>query len=145
MHALPVIAAGASIVGTGLSAYGQYKAGQAQAQAYEVNAQRAERTAQEEERTARIRLRKLMSTQKAMYAKAGVDITSGSPLMVMFETEYEGEKEIEAIRRTGSETAEQERLYGKQASTAGLIGAGSTLLTGLGSTGMNYYAKKKLK
>lgn len=141
---LPYLVAGAAIAGTALTAYGQYKAGQAQGQAMDVSAQRTEREAEEREFNERIRLRRLLSSQRAKYGKAGVDPFAGSPLMVMAETEILGEKGIGFIRTTGLETAEQERATGERYRTAGTVGAGTTLLTGLGSTGIKYYKKKKL-
>ena len=135
--ALPWVAA----IGTAVSAYGQYSAGQAGKRAGYANAQKSEREAIERERIARLDLRRLLSTQRAGYAKGGVG--GLTPLMVMAETELLGEQDIEAIRATGAETAAQERAAGNRASTAGTIGAGSTLLTGLSSTGLDYYSRKR--
>ena len=46
-----------------------------------------------EEAASRERLKKLMGTQRSLYAKAGVDISSGSPLLMLAETAAEGEME----------------------------------------------------
>lgn len=153
--ALPVIAIAAlatSLVGTGLSAYGQYRQGQAQQQAYEYNAKVAEANAEAqktettyEEQQSHERLRRLMGTQRTLYAKAGVDLSSGSPLLVLAETAAEGAEEIQAIRYGGDVAATKElnqarldRMYGKNTYNAGMIGAGSTFLTGLGQAGTQY-------
>ncbi len=136
--ALPFLA----VAGTAISAFGQFQAGQAQGRALDISAQRTERTAQEKEFNERVRLRRLLSSQRARFGKGGVDPLSGSPLMLMAETEILGEREIGFIRTTGQETAEQERASGGRARTAGTIGAGTTLLTGLGSTGFRYFRKK---
>ena len=140
--ALPVLL-GVSIAGTALSAVGQYRAGQAASAAHEYSAGIIERRSAQEEELSRERLSKLMASQRALYAKAGVDISSGSPLLVLAETAAEGEKEALAIRRGGKEEATLERYYGKQAKRAGKIGAFSTFLTGMGQAGVGYYALKK--
>ncbi len=141
--ALPIIAIAASVAGTAMSAIGQYRAGQAQEAANEYNAQITERKAVQEEQASRDRLRKLMGTQRAMYAKAGVNLSSGSPLLVLAETAAEGEKEALNIRYGGQEESNLQRFYGTQAKKAGTIGAASTLLTGLGQAGTSYYDLKK--
>ena len=96
-------------VGVAASAYGQYQSAQAtekgykiQQKAYEYNVAITERKAAQEEAAHRDKLRKLLSSQRALYAKAGVDLSSGSPLLVMEETAAEGEKEALAIR-TGAQ------------------------------------------
>jgi hypothetical protein len=61
----------------------------------------------------------------------------------MEETASEGEKEALAIRTGAQEQSSLLRFYGSNAKTAGYIGAGSTLLTGLGQTGMSYAAYRK--
>ena len=139
MTAMAVI----SLIGTGLSALGQHQAGRAEQGAYEYNAQITERKTTQEEYNSRTRLRKLMASQRALYAKAGVDITSGSPLMVLADTAAEGEKEALSIRYGGQETAAQQRYYGKQAKKAGTMKATSTFLTGLGQAGTQYYYAKR--
>jgi hypothetical protein len=139
---LGLVALGVGIVGTGLSAYSQYQAGAAQKEAYDYNAEIVQQKAAYDEAQARDRLRKLMSTQRALYAKAGVDLTSGSPLLVLAQTAAEGEEEALNIRRTGYNEAQLQKYYGSQAKTAGTLGAGSTLLTGLGNLGLAYGAGK---
>ena len=152
MAAIPIIALAGSLIGTGLSAFGQYRAGQAQQGAYNYNAQVAESEAgvarvgaAREEEIHREKLNRLIGTQKALYAAAGVDISSGSPLLTFMETAEEGEKEAQYIRYGGEveatsklNEAKLNRYYGKQASRAGTIGAGSTFLTGLSQAGLGY-------
>lgn len=139
-QAIPFILLGASLVGSSLSAEGQKVAGESQAQAYEYNARVTEREAAQGEYESRERLRKLMGTQRSLYAKAGVDITSGSPLMQLAITAAEGEREALSIRQSGKEQATLDRFYGRQAKQAGRVGATSTFLTGLGNAGTSYFA-----
>lgn len=133
------------VVGTGISAYGQHQAGKQAEQAYGYNAQLAREQGAEAERVSRRKLKSLLSSQRALYAKAGVDITEGSPLMVLSETAAEGEREALALRRGYRSEAYLQELYGKQAGRTGLVGAAGTLLTGLGSAGSNYYFYNKTK
>ena len=143
MQALPYILLGASAIGTVFSARAQYQAGAAEEAGREYTAQITERKAAQEELASREKLRKLMAGQRALYAKAGVDISSGSPLLVLAETAAEGEKEALAIRAGGLEEAELERYYGRQAGRAGKVRAAGTLLTGLGRAGAGYYAMSR--
>ena len=156
MAVLSLIALGTSLVGTGLSAFGQYRAGQAQKSAYDYNARVAESEAgvakegaAREEEIHRLKLKRMLGTQRALYGAAGVDITSGSPLLTMMSTAEEGEREAEFIKYGGEVEAtralnegKMQRFYGKQASKTGKIGAGSTFFTGLGQAGLGYAGMK---
>jgi len=153
---LGLISIGVGALGSGMSAFGQYQSGQAQKGAYDYNARIAEQEAgvarvgaAREEEVHRAKLQRMLGTQKALYGAAGVDITSGSPLLTLMSTAEEGEREAEYIKYGGEVSATEKlnearlaRYYGKQAKTAGTIGAGSTFLTGLGSAGLSY-AKMK--
>lgn len=144
MAAIPAwVGYAVAAAGVAASAYGQYASAQTQEKAYKYNEAITKRKGAQEEQAHRDRLRKLLSSQRALYAKAGVDLSSGSPLLVMEETAYEGEKEALAIRTGAQEESSLLRFYGSSASRAGTIGSGGTLLTGLGQTGMNYAAYKK--
>ncbi len=143
--AIPLVMMGVAMAGTALSAYGQYRQGQAQAAASEYNAAATEEKGKYEETQARDRLRHLLGTQRALYAKAGVDITSGSPLLVMADTASKGEQEALNIRRGYQTEAGIDRFYAKQYKRAGMIGGGSTFLTGLGTAGTQYADWKSRK
>ena len=157
MAVLPLVALGVSLLGTGLSAYGQYRSGQAQKAAYDYNAKVAEGEAvtasagaAREEEVHRAKLQRMLGTQRALYGAAGVDITSGSPLLTMMSTAEEGEREAEFIKYGGEVSATEKlnearlnKFYGKQAYKSGLWGAGSTFFTGLGSAGLGYAGMKK--
>jgi hypothetical protein len=131
-------ALGTSLAGGALSAYGQYRQGEAQNEANEYNANMSLAKADQEERESREKLKKLMGTQRVLYAKAGVDLSSGSPLMVLANTAAEGEEEALNIRARGQNEANMYRWYGKQAKKGANISAGSTFLTSLGQAGTQY-------
>jgi len=147
--AIPYIIAA---VGVGVSAYGQYQSGQAQEKAYKFNAAIAEqdaaaerKKADYEEGQARLRLRQLIGTQRTLYAKAGVDLSSGSPLMVLADTAARGEEDLQMIKYGGDVAVAQQRnqaslarFYGKQTSQAGTIGAFGSAASGLSSAYVGY-------
>lgn len=152
LETIALIGLGVSAVGTGVSALGQYRQGQAAKAAGEYNARVSEANAAAieqktvyEEQQSRDRLKRLMGTQRALYAKAGVDISSKSPLLVLADTAAEGEKEARMIKYGGDVEATQQknqarlqRLYGSSAYSSGLIGAGSTFFSGMGQAGLGY-------
>jgi len=134
---------GVSLVGTAISSIGQIMQGQAQKEAYEYNAKMARIEAGLKESQIRKKYRTLMGEQKALYAEAGVDITSGSPLFVVAMQAAEGEEEALMARYTGQAEADKYKYYGKQARQAGYTGAISTFVTGLGKVGTDYALSKK--
>jgi hypothetical protein len=141
---LPIVSAVAGLVGTVVSVAGAIGQSQSQGQQYDYNAQVAEANAQaarqsaafEEERT-RERARRLQGSQRAAYAKAGVQMV-GSPLEVLDETAIEAELDAQAIRYGGAVRAGQElsqaeidRRRGREARGGGYVSAGATILTGV--------------
>ena len=139
-----------------MAAYGSYRQGQYAKRAGEYNAQIAERdaemAAQKAEYDAEASTRKfkmLMGKQRALYSKSGVDISKGSPLLMLTLQAEEAERERQAIYYGGDVASQQERsraemsrFQGEEAAIAGRIGAGSTFLTGLGNVGTDYYNYK---
>lgn len=141
------VAAIAAVAGAAVSAYGAVKQGQSAKEAAEYNAQVAEKDAaaakakaEYDAETSSTQFAQLMGKQKALYAKAGVDITSGSPLLTMSFQAEQAERDRQAILTQGK-TAEESALTraalfrntGSNASTAGYISGGSTFLSGLSS------------
>lgn len=138
--AIAIAALAVAVIGTTISAVGQHRAGQAAKAAHRASADEFERRAGVAESVSRRKLKTLQASQRARYAKAGVDFASGSPLLLLAESAEEGEREIYNIRRTGVESGRLERYFGRQAGRAGSVAAGGTLLTGLGRAGLSYYA-----
>ncbi len=141
----------ASIAGTAISAYGQFQAGSAQSRIAEQNAQIAEANARQSDLATADQLEQLatrtrltIGKQKTGFAKAGVK-REGTVLDVLTETANKADRDAYRISETGRFTREgfitqaaQERYRGKVAKQQSLIGAGSTLLTGFGQTGLAY-------
>lgn len=139
------------------SAYGSYTQGQNAKRTAEYNAAIARNEAEAarqksvfDAETSREKYARLMGRQRALYSKAGVDITSGSPLLMLADQAYEAEREKESILYSGEvgaakylNTASMYEYTGQNAATAGMITAGSTVLSGLSNAGTNYYNIKK--
>lgn len=118
-------------IGTATSAFSKYQEGQVKKEAYEYDARLALKKAGIEEKQTREKYNRLMGRQRALYAKAGVDLASGSPLLVMSGTASEGEEEARMIRSGGQSEAERMRMYGDIVERTGMIEGASTLFSGL--------------
>ena len=126
------VGAGVYFAGVYMSAMGKYQEGKQAKQAHDYNAEVAEQEAAYKEKESRLRFKRIIGRQLSLYAKAGVDISTGSPLLIMSQTAAEGELEALNIRYAGENLANMERWYGKRAKRAGKIAAWSTLLAGGG-------------
>lgn len=145
MYAALILGAVGGVVG----AIGQISAGNAAAAAGRYNAQVSDNNAQRiraeaatEIQDKRRDVRRQLGSIRAAYGASGIDF-SGSPLDVLADSAFEGEWDVTKIRYKAEVAAVDEEnranLYraGADASqTAGYIGAGSSLLSGL-STGVN--------
>lgn len=129
---------GSGVIAAGSAAYLGYQQNQAAKKSAEIaeDAARAtENKAAYDEAAHRERVKKIISSQRALYASAGVT-EEGSPLLVMEDTAKQGEMDALAIRYGGDVAAAQARsqanlykLQGKQASNASYLRAGTSLLT----------------
>lgn len=142
MQAIPIL----MLAGTAISAIGQISQGNSANKIAQANAQLALQEGESRREAHKYEGLKLsreknamISEQKALYGASGVDISSGTPLDVMAKTAVEYERDIgmtglagdKAMLRAQNE-AEIYKYQGKQAKTAGWLGAGSTLLSGFG-------------
>lgn len=138
-------------VGTLTSATGTYMQGQAQADAAEqrgdaarINAANTIIAYKEKERAYRREAARKMSTQRTLYGASGLDI-AGSPLDVLADQAFEFEKEARAIRWQGSQEvfkweteAGQADAFADSARKTSILGAGATILSGLGQAALSY-------
>lgn len=160
MAAWAIVGLAVSLLGTAASAYSSYQQGKDAAAMASLNAKIAADNASLEaqklqtqktlNKVAEQRLRKegekLKSAQRVAYSKSGVDPGSGSPLLTIKETASDIEMDAQTLRLAGSmeeaNIVAQRSQYkidekmalmrGSQAKTAGTIGAGSSLLSGIG-------------
>lgn len=103
---------GIGMAGSALTGYGQYEAGQQQRQAYDMNA------ANQEEAIIQ-KTASRVGAQGSAYASSGVDIQSGSPLLIMAATAARG--------------AGQARQEGDMLRYEGNMAAWSGTMSGIGS------------
>ena len=137
-------------IGAGVSAYGQAQQGktanvvaQRNAQIQNRNAtiaqQNAEFNAKLQEREARRR----RSSQVARLGASGIEVFEGTNLIAMAEQEFTDDMNAQLIRRGGAieagnlqQTAAITSAQGTASRSAGFLGAGTSLLTGAGSVGL---------
>jgi ATPase subunit of ABC transporter with duplicated ATPase domains len=153
LETLAIIAIAGTVISAGVGAYTAYSTAQASKKAYKYNAQVAENQAQiakqQQEfaaRQQRERDRRLMARARAIQGVTGVEVGEGSSLLVDIDNARQAELNAAAARYTGQ--AQQANilagagLQSYQAEVAGrqgTIGAGATLLSGLGeATGAGY-------
>jgi hypothetical protein len=137
------MSAAALAIGTGLSAYGSYRSGVDKKNAYEFesNAKMAQAAqvdiaANREIELTQRRYERVRSSQISSFGRSGVQL-SGSPLLQLEETAANAMDEIRTIKeasRYRKSTLEIESglssALGDQAERAGMLGAGSSILTG---------------
>lgn len=122
-----VMSAGAGLIG-GIS---QIEAGFAGKAAYDYNAKVALEQAQEREAAVGEKFDRLMGKQRSLYAHAGVDIGSGSPLLVLADTARQKGLEESRIRRAGQKQAALDKYYGKISAFSGMMGGVGMFLKGM--------------
>lgn len=82
--------------------------------------------------------------QASAYAASGVDIASGSPLLVMAATAARGAEQGQEIEDAGTEEAAMQRYYGKIAAFDGTMSGIGSFMSGLTSS-YSAYAKATAK
>lgn len=143
-----------SVISTAITTYAAYEQSQAQQKAAKAEAKMREQEAENfrqsaayEERQYRRRIDILLGKQAAIGAAAGLDITSGSPLLMELANVRQKEMEAQNIRRTGAVNASAQefearlaryraRQFGQQGTYAiagGAAKAGGSILSGWSS------------
>lgn len=166
------VGAGTTAFGAGVSALGNYMQGQIEAGRLEFNAKIAEENAaladlaakditkkgKIDTRIYRRRVKAFIGEQRATYGASGVDVTAGAPADVIEDTYLAGEADAMAIRRNASleawglksraagfrSEAGMMRVGAANAESAASLAAGTTLMTGAGSIGLQYYQYKNI-
>jgi hypothetical protein len=135
-QSLMMLFAGASAFSGLASGFGQYEQGQEQKGAYDYNAQVTLDQMQQKMQTSEAKYSNLIGKQATAYARAGVDIASGSPLLMMAHTAAQSGVEQESESQAGTEEAALQKYYGEVAAWSGTIGGISTAISGLSQAGM---------
>ena len=119
-----------------VSGFAQMQGGQAQQGAYNYNANITRQNMMEKAEYTTDKYTALIGRERSLYAKAGVDISSGSPLLVAMDTAANETSEVGRIRQAGMEEASLEEFYGREAAFSGTMGGIGTFLSGLTKAGI---------
>lgn len=134
------------VIGLAISAYSIYQQGQYQKATGKYNAEMARREGEMQKARGDIelqqhrdRLKRLKGSQKVAFLKSGVQLGSGSALEVLADTEAQAALDEDIIKfntaaQVWGKQAESELSLakGRQAGRAGTLGAGATILEGVG-------------
>lgn len=129
--------AGVGALGTLFSSIGQYQSGEAQKAAYNYNAAVTLQDMQKKEQESEAKFSTLIGRQVSSYAKAGVDIASGSPLLIMAHTAQQSGQEQEREQQAGTEEENLQKYYGRVAAWSGTSGSISSFLSGMSKTALS--------
>jgi len=127
---------GLSMAGKGMDIYSQTRAYRQQAKIFEENAAYAEANTRLELEQFNRQAEQFQSSQRAGYAKAGVELSSGSPLEVLADTAGQLELDRQIIRYRGDvekagwlNQARMTRHNAKTALISGILGMGGSLIS----------------
>lgn len=123
-----LIAGGASSAETGV---GKIMQGSEQQKAYDYNAAITTLNTNNAVVSNQDKVSKLTGQQATAYAASGVDIASGSPLLIMAATAARGGTQGEQIEQSGTEEAAMQRYYGKMAAFNGITSGVGGFLNGV--------------
>lgn len=123
-----LIAGGTS---SALSGVGKIISGQQQQKAYDYNADVTTLNTDNQVVANQQKFTELVGRQATAYSASGVDITSGSPLLIMAATAARGGQEGEQIEQSGTEEANLQRYYGRIAAFSGTMSGIGAFLNGM--------------
>ena len=123
--------AGIGMVSSLFGGIGTYKTGKAEQEAYDYNSQVTLQNMRAQMVASQRRYSSLIGKQASAYAASGVDITSGSPLLVMATTAERGGQQAEEIKQAGQEEATLQQYYGRIAAWKGKMTGISSFLGGM--------------
>jgi hypothetical protein len=129
---------GLGVLSSAVAGYGKYESGQQQKQAYDYNAAVITQNTSNEVVANQQKFSTLVGRQATGYAAAGVDIASGSPLLIMAATAARGAQQGEQIEQAGTEQAALQRYYGKIAAFGGTMAGIGAFLNGVSADATAY-------
>lgn len=129
---------GLGVLSSAIAGFGKVEQGQEQKQAYDYNADVTTLNTANKVQANTQNFTQLVGKQAAGYAGAGVDITSGSPLLIMAATAARGGQQGEQIEEAGTEEAELQRYYGKIAAFGGTMSGIGAFLNGVSADASAY-------
>lgn len=127
-------------VSSGLGAGGKILSGQEQKSAYDYNAAVTTLNTDNQVVANQQRFTQLVGKQATAYAASGVDVASGSPLLIMAATAARGGTEAEQIEQAGTEQSNLQRYYGRIAAFSGTMSGIGSFLSGM-TTDLSAYGR----
>ena len=131
---------GVGMVGSLFAGLGQRAAGQQEQAGFDYNAQIDLLNMDNEMVANQQRYTQLVGKQATAYAASGVDITRGSPLLMMAATAGRGGRQAAEIYQAGTEQSTLDKYYGKVAAWKGTVGGIGTFLSGMSRSATGYLA-----
>lgn len=129
---------GLSAITSALAGFGQIKSGQDQKAAYDYNATVTMENAADQDAVVAEQTAVLTGRQATAYAASGVDIASGSPLLIMAASRARGAVKGEQIEQAASQEATLQRYYGAMAAWGGTMSGINTFLSGISKASSTY-------
>lgn len=156
MAVIGIIGVAVAVVGAGVSAYAASEQAAAQKKASQFNekvsrnqALLATYAADQRAKQAADKHRRILASQRVAVGASGIS-TEGSPLTVMMDTAAEAKYQEGLIKYGGQQQTEGylaeaslQGFYGRQATQAGYLNSGRSLLSGASSVGTAYGAYQK--
>jgi len=129
---------GVGVVGSLFAGLGQVEAGKQQEAGYDYNADVALLNTSNEIVANEQRYSALVGRQATAYASSGIDITRGSPLLMMAATAGRGGRQAAELYESGTQEATLDRYYGKLAAWRGRLAGIGSFLSGISKGATDY-------
>lgn len=129
---------GLGILSSAVSGFGKIEQGKDEQQAYDYNAAVITQNTNNQVVANTEKFTELAGRQATAYAGAGVDIASGSPLLIMAATAARGAQQGEQEKQAGDEEAALQRYYGKIAAFGGTMAGIGSFLSGVSQDASAY-------
>lgn len=129
---------GLGVLSSAISGFGKYEQGQQEQKAYNYDAAITLQNTANKMVSNQQQFSTLVGRQATSYAGAGVDVASGSPLLIMAATAARGGQQGEEIEQAGTEEAALQRYYGKIAAFGGTMSGIGSFLSGVSSAATGY-------
>ena len=129
---------GVGIAGSLFAGLGQRAAGKQEQAGFDYNAEIDLLNMDNQMVANQQRYTQLVGKQATAYAASGVDITRGSPLLMMAATAGRGGRQAAEIYEAGTEQSALDKYYGKIAAWRGTVGGVGTFLSGISRSATGY-------
>jgi len=126
------------VLSSAISGFGKIESGKQQQAADNYNADITLQNTANKVMVNQQQTSELVGRQAGAYAASGVDIASGSPLLIMIATAARGAQQNEMIEQAGTEEAALQRYYGKIAAFGGTMSGIGSFLNGVSSAASAY-------